>query len=180
MDSKRGFSTIMLVFFIFTAFFLIIILGSFFFGFQLFNDTASGINVTLGTQNFAEEYQKTVGRGFNAILSAIITSSVALLLGMVLMMLLVSYKFRSDNFILIPLDLFIVVAAFITAVYISTAFDSFINANSIFIDVFTINLQVASKFVLNLPIIVTITGALIMLVHYLPLKRREPNVLQFN
>ncbi len=179
MASKKGFATLMLVFFVFISFFLLIVLGTFFFGFELFDDTLSKINVTIGHQNFTQEYNKTLGRGFNAALNTIVASSIALLLGMVIVMLLVAYKFRSDNYILIPLDIFIIILALIVAVYLSSAFDSFININSTFLDIYSIDLQIASRFLLNLPMVVTITGALIMLANYLPLKKREPNVLQF-
>lgn len=180
MVYKRGFITLMLVFFIFIAFFLVIILGVFFYGFELFNDAFGEINITLGDQNFSEEYNRTLGRGFEASLNMIVTSSIALLFGMVIIMFLVSYKFRSNNYILIPLDIFIITVSFIVAVYIQGSFDSFINVNETFLDIYSIDLQLASRFLLNLPIIVTISGALIMLVNYLPLKKKEPNVLQFN
>lgn len=178
--NKKGFMTLMLVFFIFMAFFILIVLGMFFFGFELFNDTFGKINITLGDQNFSQEYNNTLGRGFEASLNMIVTSSIALLLGMVIMMLLVSYRFRSNNYVLIPLDVFIIIFSFIVSVYIQGAFDSFINVNTTFLDIYSIDLQLASRFLLNLPIIVTITGALIMLVNYLPLRKREPNVLQFD
>ncbi len=177
--NKKGFITLMLVFFVFIAFFLLIILGVFFFGFELFNNAFGDLNITLGNQSFSEEYNKTLGRGFEASLNMIVTSSIFLLLGMVVVMLLVSYRFRSNNYILIPLDIFIIIFAFILAVYLQGAFDSFINVNETFLDIYSIDLQLASRFLLNLPAVVTITGALIMLVTYLPLKKREPNVLQF-
>lgn len=177
--NKKGFITLMLIFFIFIAFFLLIILGTFFYGFELFNDVFGEINITIGDQNFSQEYKKTLGRGFEASLNMIVTSSITLLLGMVIMMLLVAYRFKSDKYILIPLDIFIIIFSFIVAVYIQIAFNSFINVNETFLDIYSIDLQLASRFLLNLPIIVTITGALIMLVNYLPLKKREPNVLQF-
>lgn len=180
VSNKRGFATLMLVFFIFVAFFLLIIMGSFFYGFELFHEVAGGINVTIGNVSFSEEYGSSLGNGFEGALNMIVTSSITVLFGMIAVMLLVAYKFRSDRYILIPLDVFIIIAAFITAVYVSGYFESFINANEIFLDIYSIDLSKASTFVLNLPIIVAVTGALIMLATYLPLRKKEPNVLQFN
>ena len=82
---------------------------------------------------------------------------------------------EKENRLLIVLDIFIIIAAFIVAVVLAQSFETFINSDPVFLDIYSTDFSRPSKFILNLPIYVAIIGLLIMDVRSIPLKRRgEP------
>lgn len=180
--NKKGFVNLMLLFFVFFVFIVLVIAGTAFYGLDTFEEVASGVTgLTIGNVSYEETYQQTLGQGLQTVISIVSATSFAMILGMIIVMLIIGFKTEDKNKYWAILDLFIIVVAFIAAVYISGTFDSYINSNQIFLDIYSIELQRPAAFLLNLPLIVTIVGAIVVLVTYIPLKRRgEPNVLQFN
>jgi len=179
--NRRGVVTLMLIFFIFFALFTVVIAGTALYGFETFDSTLSNLSgINIGNVSFEESYNDTIGRGLKTVISTFSTVSFALVLGMIIVMLVIGFKSSKDNKLWIVLDVFIIVVAFATSVYISIAFSSFINSSSTFLDIYSVDLQRTSTFLLNLPFVIAIIGAMIILVTYIPFKRKDPRVLEFN
>ena len=179
--NKGGFTTVMLIFFVFFVLFVVIIAGTSFYAFETFHNVGANLTgINIGNVSFEQTYQDTLGRGLQAVISTLSTASFALILGMIIIMILIGAKFPNQNKTWIILDIFIVIVAFITAVYISIIFNSFINSSEVFLDIYSIDLQRSSTFLLNLPLIVAIVGGIIMILTYVPFKRKDPRVLEFN
>lgn len=178
--NKRGVVTVMLFFFVFFALFVVVIAGTAFYGLETFNDVANLTDFTVGNISFSETYQDGLGQGLSTIISTLSTISFALLIGMIIVMMIVGFRQQNQNRTWIVVDIGIIIVAFIAAVYISIMFNSFINSNDVFLDVYSISLQRSSAFLLNLPFIVAITGGLVILITYIPFKKKTPNVLEFN
>lgn len=181
--NKRGIITVMLIFFVFFALFVVIIAGTAFYGLETFHDVGGNITgITVGNVSFAETYQDTLGGGLQTLIGTLSTSALALLLGMIIVMLIVGFRVPKHNRVWIILDIFIIIVAFIVAVYISIVFSSFINSSETFLNIYSGELQKSSTFLLNLPFIIAITGGLIIIVHYVTFKSggKTPNVLEFN
>ncbi len=178
--SKRGFTTLLLFFFIAISFIIVVIFGTFFYGLEVYDNVSRNITLELGDINFTSTYADTLGSGISATLNALTISAMAIIAGMIIVMLLISFRFKQNNTLLIVLDIFIIIVAFVAAIYISQSFDTFINSSSEFLDIYSVDFDRPSRFILNLPTIVAILGALMMMINYIPIfKRGEPNVLQF-
>ena len=83
---------------------------------------------------------------------------------------------RDNSKLWIVGDIFLLLGIFILSVYISIVYDQFITATASVPDlegVFVDDLAKSSKFVLNLPIYVATIGALIMIISYSQLGKRE-------
>ena len=171
----------MLLFFVFFALFLVFGAGILYFSADVVDSSFTAIgDLSIGGIDFNQTYQNTLGIGISASKNTITTASIGLLLGMVVVMMLMGYFLRGTNRLWIILDLFIILVAFITAVYLSRSFDTFINLNSDLFSIFSNDLETSSRFVLNLPFVIPIIGVLIMLVTYATgRKKEEPNVLSF-
>lgn len=180
MVYKKGFTSIMLIFFVFFAFFVVVFAGVTFYGMETFRDASNITDFQVGNVSFSETYENTLGQGLETVISTLSTVSFALLLGMIIVMLIIGFKTRDKNRLWVILDIFIIIVAFVTAVYISITFNSFINSNEIFLDIYSIDIQKSSAFLLNLPLVIAVVGGLIILATYIPFKRKEPNVLEFN
>lgn len=177
----QGPVTIMLFIFIFAAFFLILFLGIGLFGFNLVNEQLDQ-NITIGQVNLQTVNLQTFGALSVAFATNADILGIAVLLGMSLFMISIGFFLGRDNSkIWIVADIFILIFAFILAVYISQIYDLFINATDV-LDVYIEDLPRSSKFILNLPGLVATIGALIMIVSYSEIAKRkgtETNVLGF-
>lgn len=183
LRNRRGMVTFMLIFFVFFSVFVVIIAGTAFYGLETFDSVAGNITgITAGNISFETTYQESLGAGLRTVLSTLSTISIALIIGMIIVMMIVGFKLSNQNKLWIILDILIIVVAFIAAVYISQIFSSFINSDPIFLDIYSTDLQKSSTFILNLPFVIAIAGGLIMIITYIPLKRRSrsANVLEFN
>jgi len=181
MESKGGFVTITLFFFVFFALMVVFILGIGFYGFEIADTLMGDISgLNIGNTSFEETYDETLGLGFQSFLNSLTWMATLLIFGMMFVMMLVGFLIPKGNRMLVVLDIFIIVGAFIVAVYISNAFDSFININEDFLNVYSEDFNTPSTLLLRLPIITTIVGILIMLITYLPFKKKEPVVSEFN
>ncbi|HEC66148.1 MAG TPA: hypothetical protein ENI23_12715 [bacterium] len=180
--NKRGLISLMLIFFIFFALFVMIIAGTAFYGIETFDNAARNITgMNVGNVSFSDTYEDTLGRGLRTVLSTLSTISMALILGMIIVMLIIGFKMPKQNKLWIILDLFIIVVAFIAAVYISVIFNDFINSSETFLNIYSVDLQKPSTFLLNLPFVIAIVGGLIILATYVSSRGgKEPNVLEFN
>jgi len=184
--NKKGLGfapTIMLIVFIFLTFIGVIIIGVLFFGFEQIDQLLSGIDFNLTNpsginQSFNQTYQETLGIGIAATLNSLSNLALGLILGMIAVMMIMGFALRSNRLWLV-LDIIIIVAAFIGAVYISNSFDTFINSDAQFLDIFSNELQRPSTFLLNLPIYIAIIGVLVMIITYAATRRRGEPVVEF-
>lgn len=168
---KKGIATLDVIQYIFWFAFAIIFLGVFIWGFGLIYD-ALDVNVDIGQVNLQDVNNQTFGRMNLALMDHGDTIGLAILLSMCLLMFFSAYFFGSDNSKMwIPVDIVIIVFAFIVAVYVSQTFETLINLP--ILDVFQNELPKSSGFILNLPLIVSTLGVIIMIISYIGLKREN-------
>lgn len=182
MENKRGMITIQLIFLIFIAFFVLIFLGVTYFGFSLFHTQIQSISdFSLGNISFQESYEDTLGAGIESFTNMLNWMALGTLLGMVFVMTIVGYSFQTRSRLMIVLDIGIILVAFTLAVLISQSFETFINSSDAFLDIFSTEFYASSRFLLNLPIYVTIVGAFIMIVSYgsVIIRRKEGTVYEY-
>lgn len=175
MDSnKKGFTTLMLMVFIFVGFVLLIVLGVVVYGFDMVESTFSLLDFSLGNVSFNETYNATLRPGITAMRTTVpVLISTVVLLGMVLVMMIVGYSMRKIDKLWILLDIALVIVAEILAVSISSSFTTFINSSPEMLAIFSNTLSAGSRYILNLPIIIPIVGALVMLTTYLSTTKKE-------
>ena len=181
----QGPVTVQLMLFVIVAFLAIIFLGIYLFTFNLVNDNL-GQNITVGAVNLQNATAQTFGQMNTAFINTVDIFGVGILLMMVIVMLLNGFLLGQDNSKLwIIGDIFIIVFAFIMAVYVSQIYEVFITGISIFPafeSIYIDDLAKSSKFILNLPIYIATIGALIMIISYSQLGNNESggqNVLGF-
>lgn len=181
MASKKGFSTTWTLFaFIFFALFAVFILGILYYMGSTANSVLESVDLTVGNQSFHDAYEETLGAGFDAGLSNLSNIALGLLLGMIVLMLVVGYMSGGNTKIMIIADIAIIVVVFMTSVYLTQSFDSFINSNEEFFIIYSEEFENASRIVLNLPIYVAVVGALIIIVTYAAKRKKEPEVVSFS
>ena len=165
--SKAGkLNSLMIFVLIFLGFMGIIIMGIFVYGGNLVNQTFKSIDVTIGDQNFTEVYDATLGKGINAFLNSADEYGLGLLLGMIILMVIISYSFAEKQKTWIVLEFVILIVAFIFAVMIQNAYSTVINSSTTFLNIYSIDLIKSSKFILNLPIIIPIVWCFIVTLVY--------------
>lgn len=178
--STEASPALMLVFFIFLGFFFIIILGVLLYGTNVIDGVMSSINIKIGNVNFNETYNQTIKPVINDLNSTADTIGIAILLGMVVCMLLVSFLFRKTNRLYIILDIFIIIVAFIISVVLQNSYNTLIHGSEELLGIYSNNLQKSSTFLLRLPLAVSIIGVLILIVSYATInKKREVNVYDY-
>jgi hypothetical protein len=172
--NKKGFSTLMLFVFVIVGIVLLVLLGVVVYSFNLVDDSFSMINFTIGNSSFQDVYNQTLQIGvtsLNTTMPALI--STAVLLGMVLVMMLVGYNMAKISRLWMLLDIALIIGAEILAVAISDSFTTFINSSPEMLAIFSTTLSPSARYIINLPIIVPVVGALIMLTTYLTTTKKE-------
>lgn len=166
MDKGGKLNSFMLFVLIFLGFMGIIIMGIFVYGANIVDQTFSNIEITIGDQNFTEVYDETLGVGINVFLNSADDYGLALLLGMVILMALTSYTFSERQKAWMVAEFVILIIAFVFAVMIQGAYNTVINSSTILLDIYSVDLIKSSKFILNLPIIIPIVWAFIVILVY--------------
>ncbi len=156
----------MLLVLIFLGFMGIVMMGIFIYGANVINQTFSGIDIEIGDVNFTEAYDDTLGIGINVFLNSADNYGLGLLLGMVILMVSLSYLLREKQKAWIVLEFGILIMAFIFAVTIQRSYHTVINSSTTLLDIYSINLVKSSKFILNLHIIIPIVWAFIVMISY--------------
>ena len=159
-------NSLMLIVLIFLGVMAIIIIGIFVYGANIIDQTFSGIDITIGDQNFTEVYDETLGLGINAFLNSADNYGIGLLLGMVLLMVVVSFIFSERNKAWIVAEFGILIIGFIVAVIIQGAYETIINSSIELLDIYSVDLINSSKFILNLHIIIPVVWAFIVILTY--------------
>lgn len=134
-------------------------------------DTALDEDIDVGQVNLRAIKNQTFGQINDAMQVQADTIGIMLLFGMVLFMIVNAYFNKTSLRLMIIVDIFLIVFAFILAIYISQTYETLINSDSI-LDPFINTIPNTSKFMLNLPIIVSASGILIMIVSYVRMRRR--------
>lgn len=178
-NNKKGFTTITLIFMIFAGFALIFILGIQIYAFDLVDDSLSDIDIQLGNISFNETYEQMLQPGIIAMKTTMPrTIGIGTLLGMVIVMVIIGYKSKKIDSLWITLDILIIIIAEIISVVVRDSFTTFINSSPEFLAIFSNEIPLASKFILNLPIIVPTVGVLIIVATYFITKEPEQDVFR--
>lgn len=182
MDSRKGFApTIMLIFFIFFTFMALVLLGALYYGFSQADTLLNGIDFTVGNVSFHTSYVATLEKGLSQTLNMFVLISIGLCVGQLLTMIGMGYMLSGKNKLIAIADIGIIIVAFIVAVIVSGIFNNYIHSSADLLSIYSNQLSLASRFVLNLPLIVTIVGGLIMLATYATVPRKtEPNILTYD
>lgn len=181
MVSKRGFSPTAMIFaFVFLVFFIVIIFGIIYYAAYKADSIMGGITgLSIGDVDFHDKYEETLGSGINSLINTLSVTSLFLILGLVVVMMIMGYHLRDTNKLWIIMDIFLILAAFLCSVYLSNTFDDLINSNGELFSVYSGEFETPSRLLLNLPIIVPIVGVLIMIVTYATVRKKESNVVTF-
>ena len=163
----------MIIVVIFIAIVFTLILGVFVYGADLIDTTFNSIDFSLGDINFSDSYDDTLGQGINAFLNSADNWGIGLLLGMVVLMVLCAWVFRTDQTLWMIGDFGILVVSVMLTVILQQAYDSTIRSSSALFDIFSNTMIMSSTFVLNLHIIVPIIWGFIVVISYGLLKKKS-------
>ncbi len=166
-------NAVMMFVLIMLGFIGIVMIGIFVFGANLVDQTFGSIDVMIGDVNFTEAYDDTLGQGINAFLDNADNYGLGLLFGMVILIVISSFIFKEKHKLWLVLEFIILIVSFIFAVTIQRAFNTYINLNIEFLNIHSIQLINSSKFILNLPIIIPIVWAFIVILSYGLFKKKE-------
>ena len=163
----------MLFVLIFLGFIAIFMMGIFVYGATLIDQTMRSLDVQIGNVSFQDAYNDTLAIGINAVLDGADNYGLGLLLGMIAVIAISSFMFKEKQKVWIVAEFAILIIAFILAVTIQRAYDTVINSSTVLLDIYSIDLVNSSKFILNLPIIIPIVWAFIVILAYGIFKKRE-------
>lgn len=163
----------MVVVFIFVAFIGIIMMGIFVYGANLVNQVFSSVDFEIGEQNFTKVYENNMGRAVDSFLNSADNYGLGLLFGMIIMMAFTSYTFREKQKAWIIIELGILFLAFIFAVTLQRSYNTVINSSTTLLDIYSIDLIRSSRFILNLPAIVTGVWAIVIVITYGVFRKEE-------
>ncbi len=170
--NKKGLTGLMAIFFVFLIFFIILFLGVQAFGVIKVRDLLSSVDFQIGNVSFNDTYNITMAPALDSIIDNSDNAGMILIFGMIVVMLLIGFSFSTSRLWLI-FDWFVIVVAFIIAVILSRAFNTFINTTPEILEIFSTDLQVSSTFMLNLPFVVIIVGFLVMILTYGVLRKKQ-------
>ena len=138
------------------------------------------VTTPVGSENLSNITANTIGKINTAFLNQANLMGVLLLLGMVGGMIFGAYLSRGRSpMIFLVVDIILMIFAYVIATYLANAYETILISLP-FKSIFVENLNQASTFVLKLPLIVVITGVLIMIVSYSGIpKAREEEVAGF-
>lgn len=155
-----------LIFLIVAAFIGIILLGIYIYTFNTVTTSLLEQNVEVGAVNLSTATSNTLGQINNALINNGNIIGAAFLFGMVIGLIVAAYLTRKRNpAIFFVVDFILIVFFYIFSTYIANAYETTLAAIP-FASTYTGIMPLASSFVLNLPLITVITGALVMLVSY--------------
>lgn len=176
MASKKGISaTLLLFFYIFFAFIVAVAAGVIYFMLTTVNTSITGMpDIRIGNYSFQTVYTATLGAGITAFINTLQIQSLGLLIGMILVMFIFAYAFKPATKLLFIFDIMVMIVCEIVAIYIAQAFQTYVNANTDLLDIYSINIETTSNFVLNLPIIIPVIGSIMIALSYATIKKVEP------
>ena len=178
MKNKRGTAVSNIFLFIIVAFIAIILIGTFLYTYNIITDSLLNSDVKMvGAVNLSNATASTMGQINTAMLSKANVVSIFFLFGMVFALIFVAYLTRDENpAIFFSIDILVIIFAYILAVYITNSYE-IVLASLPFSSIFTTNLNYATSFLLQLPKITLIVGAIVMFISYAAIpKTKEEEV----
>ena len=173
-NDKRGLATFGLILVIIAALILMIFIVMLSFGMGTADQVLSQLNGTIGNTSIAETYQDTLKGGIVAMETTVPQIvSTGVLLGMILAMLIVGFNVKKIHQIWMAVDIVIIIIAEALASLVTTNFIVYISSNEAFTEIARDTLPQATKFILNLPILVPTIGVVVMIVTYFTTKEKE-------
>lgn len=176
MENKKGRVMIMILAFVFIVVFFAIFLGSAVFMLNTTNEAFLGVDLVLNDQNFTEVYQNTTQIGINQLVSTADNAGLLLVLGMLVVMSITGYIFRTEKRLWIAVDIFVILVAFITGVYLVQSFETFVATTVNITDVYSDDLPDTFRIVSNLPILIPVFGVIVMFATYGITRKKEQPV----
>lgn len=167
MMNKKGLSMIELFVYAFVFLIVVLLLGIFLIIYGYINFGLDR-DIDVGQVNLQSVNNQTFGRINTAFQDNADTIGIVMIFGMVLSMFITAY-FTGRNYpkIMLVVDILILVFVFILAVYISQTYNTLITSNTGgVLDPFVDNLPKGSKFILNLPIYISIIGIIMIIITY--------------
>ncbi len=149
------------------SFVVVLVLGTFLYSYNAITTSFTTSGVTeVGQVNLTEATDNTIGRINTSMLNHANVIAIVFLFAMVIAMFLMAYITRDTNpAIFFAIDIFIIIFAYILAVYISNSYETVLGSIP-FSSIFTTNLNYATSFLLALPKITVITGVITMIIAY--------------
>ncbi len=176
LKDKRGLTTVTIFLFIFAALLIIIFLGIFAF---IFNTISVNLDIDedFGQVNLKDVNALTFGRINQAFLDSADILGFVILFGLIMLMFLNAYLFRGQYpKLFLIIDIVLMVFAYILSVYISQTYSLLINSDSSLYNIYVNMMPKSSAFILNLPKIIGVVGALIMILSYSGIPRKKEEV----
>lgn len=178
---KRGVATFGLPEFIVVSFVVVVLFASMLYASSTLTNALLDSNIVeAGSVNFTAAVEDTVGRVNTGMQNGGGLVALFILFGMVIAMILNGYLTREQYpAVFMVVDILIVLFAYILAVYVANGFEVVLGQIP-FLEVFTSNLNLATQFVLLLPKITVIVGALVIIFSYTAIpKSKEEEVAGF-
>jgi len=173
ISNKKGSSVGILFFIIIASVTIIIVGGVLVYGLNQIVLGLTSTNSMVGAVNLTTATQQTLGQINTALINNANLYGVILIFGMFLGMMIGGFVIR-DKFpkILFVFDIFILIFAYIIAVYLSNAYETAITSIP-FSSIYTGTMPTASAFVLKLPFISLIAGAITIILSYSAIPRNK-------
>lgn len=150
-----------------------LMLGTMLYVFGVITDELVGGNFIGGQVNISNASLNTVGQINTAFLAQADLIGIFFLFGMIIAMIINGYFNRnSTHRLLFMIDFILLVFGYILAVYISNSWVTILAALP-FVDIITANLNTSSRFMLLLPEITLVAGALTMIATYAGIPRSQ-------
>ena len=180
MKNKKGFVNIFLIMFVLFAFLGIVLLGVVVLFMDILDDSLD-VDLEMGSVNLRDANAATIGQvadGFNVNADFM---GIGLIFGMIIGMIGSAYILRGQfPRLFIIVDILVILVSYIIAVYLAGTFDTLINSTTI-LNIYEVNMNNSSTFILNLPNTVGIVGVLVMIFSYIPFPKSqsEANISEF-
>jgi len=148
------------------GFFVCLIIGVFLYSYNLITSSLASVSTSAGAVDFSNATALTMGKINTGLLNHGGLIALFLLFGQLISMVMIAYFTRDSNpSIFFIFEILILIFVYILATYISNAYETTLSAIP-FSSIYTTNLNYATTFILKLPLIVTITGVIMMIIGY--------------
>lgn len=176
LKNKRGMATKDMFVIIIALFLVVTFLGIYGLIFSTI-DSNLDIDVDLGQVNLKDVNNNTFGQISDALINRLDMLGIVLIFGTIGFMFLSAFVFRgSYPRVMIVADIFILIGAYILAVYITQSFNTLINADTL-LNIYQNSMPLSAGFILKLPGIVAIIGIITMILSYSGIPKEEDDQL---
>lgn len=173
--NRKGKSMLYVMIFIVLALLLAIFLGLFAWVYSLVDENLD-LDIMIGQVNLSEVNDQTFGAFADSFIGIADNLGVAILVMMCFLIILNGYFFGSKlPKLMIIVDIFILIMCFILSIYVSFSYYTLINSSDV-LSFYSDMLPKTSTFVVTLPFITAILGALVIFFTYAAIKKDNPEV----